>query len=372
MRGQLNQYLHDEADKHIARYMSNLRSAAQRRQHYQRTSGQQAHSPARITPRRWALDQQFDPFYVRRHADSISHALASRIRAGKYSPRPSLKMRIPKPTGGTREIAIFTVVDSAVSRWLFDSLARRNDPGFSNYAYAYRIGRNAQHALEHIAAALARNRRAYILEYDFAKYFDSVRHDYLETVISGSCKARPPGKIAHLGLFEARLRKFCQRLQGWRVPVFSVGFPQGTTISLFLANMACLELDREIERSGASFARFADDTIIVCDDYNTAHRLAGIMIEHGKRSGAEINLMKSPGISLVADPARAELKAKESLPSSVTRSIHTAFSRRRGRLQESKKLHLALSTGTYSFIRSAEPSIPYGSRRESTGTWSRA
>ena len=312
MRRELEKYLCDEANKHIARYMSKLRSAAQQRDHYERLTGRQAALPSRTTPRRWDLDQQFNPFYVRSHAECIAHALARRIRAGEYAPRPSLRVRVPKPAGGLRGISIFTVVDSAVSRWLFDGLIQRNYPGFSSYAYAYRIDRNAQHAIEHISACLARKQRAYVLEYDFAKYFDSVNHDYLQAVIKASCKISPRELALMLTFLRHTYADGFDRYQAAEFECSRVGFPQGSTISLFLANMACLELDREIERTGAAFARFADDTIIVCDDYGTAHRLAGIMLEHGNRSGAEINLIKSPGISLVADPLRAELKAKQS------------------------------------------------------------
>jgi retron-type reverse transcriptase len=312
MRGQLEKYLREEADKHIARYMSKLRTAAQQRDRYEKLTGKAATVPSQTMPRRWDLDQQFNPFYVRSHAASIAHGLASRIRAGEYSPRPSLKVHVPKPTGGTRGISIFTVVDSAVSTWLFSNLSKRNYAGFSNYAYAYRIDRNAQHAIEHIAAALARKRRAYILEYDFTKYFDSVTHDYLKRVIATCCKVSPRENRLISAFLSHRYADGLSDYAAAKFKTSQVGFPQGATISLFLANMACLELDRDIEGTGASFARFADDTVILCDDYNTAHRLAGIMLEHGNRSGAAINIAKSPGISLVADPSRSELRAKES------------------------------------------------------------
>lgn len=312
MRGQLETYLREESEKHIKRYMSKLRGAAADRVHYEKRTANTAALPQRTTPRFWDLDQQFNPFYVRSHAPSIAHALARKIRAGEYAARPCLRVQVPKPSGGTRGISIFTVVDSAVSSWLFANLLRRNYPGFSGYAYAYRLDRNAQHAIEHIAAALASKRRAYILEYDFTKYFDSVKHEYLLDVIGKYCKVSPRERT----LIEAFLNyAYADGFQSYSAHDFQrslLGFPQGATISLFLANMACFELDREIERTGATFARYADDTVILCDDYGCAHRLAGIMLEHGNRSGTAINITKSPGISLVADPSTAELKAKSS------------------------------------------------------------
>jgi RNA-directed DNA polymerase len=292
--------------------MSRQRSAALLRMRFRRRTGKTPGKPAHSTPRYWELDQQFNPFYVRAHAKSIAHALASKIRPGDYEPRPSIKIQVPKTSGGTRGINIFTVVDAAVSSWLFESLLKRNFPAFSSYAYAYRLDRNAQHAIEYISGALASKRRAYVLEYDFAKYFDSVDHAYLVDVMKAHCKVSPREEA----LMNAFLQhSYAEGASAYRSGVFQqseVGFPQGASISLLFANMACFELDREIERTGATFARYADDTVILCDDYSTAHRLAGIMLAHGGRSGAGINMSKSPGISLVADPASAELKAKES------------------------------------------------------------
>jgi len=292
--------------------MAKLRAASLDRERYAKRTGCKAGLPSRTLPSHWDLDQQFNPFYVRSHIKSIAYALATKIRAGVYEPKPCLRIQVPKPTGGTRAINIFTVVDSAVSCWLYDNLLKRNFPGFSSYAYAYRVDRNAQHAIEHIAAALATKKRAYVLEYDFTKYFESVKHDYLLAVIDASCKVSPRERA----IIQAFLRwTFADTPDSYRAGHFqmaSVGFPQGATISLFLANMACFELDREIEQTGATFARYSDDTVILCDDYSSAHHLAGIMLEHGRRSGAAINTTKSPGISLVVDPSRAEIKAKRS------------------------------------------------------------
>ena len=86
-------------------------------------------------------------------------------------------------------------------------------------------------------------------------------------------------------------------------------FRTGSSISLFLANVACLELDLEIEREGAVFARYADDTIILCNTYDMAHRCSRRMLSHGKRSHTEINFEKSEGISLLTRELKAEMRA---------------------------------------------------------------
>jgi RNA-directed DNA polymerase len=87
------------------------------------------------------------------------------------------------------------------------------------------------------------------------------------------------------------------------------GVPQGSSISLFLANVACLDLDIELEREGSVFARYADDTIILCSSYEMAHRCANRMLAHGTRSRTEINFDKSEGIFLITPEPRGEMRA---------------------------------------------------------------
>ena len=86
MRGQLETYLRKECDKQIARYMSKLRGAAADRARYERRTGKTAGLPVQTTPGHWDLDQQFNPFYVRSHTESIAHALAKKIRGDEYQP----------------------------------------------------------------------------------------------------------------------------------------------------------------------------------------------------------------------------------------------------------------------------------------------
>jgi len=184
MREELQQALVREADKQIRRHFANLETKAKHRHNYAKRTGKVALRPGRSVTRHWGLDQQFDPFYVRKHSGSIAHALEASIRRGDYKPRPSLRIEIPKPNGGTRAISIFTVVDAAVSYWLFQRLLDRNTPVFSGYSYAYRSDRNAQHAIEHLFRAMKGRQSIYVLEYDFTRYFDSVNHKYLLNVIA--------------------------------------------------------------------------------------------------------------------------------------------------------------------------------------------
>lgn len=308
MRKELEDRLLKECTKHIARYMAKLREGYADRRRYERRTGKTALFPLETKPQHWALDQQFDPFYVRSHHESIAFGPTRSIKNGLYAPKPSLRLEVPKSGGRVRGINIFTIVDSAVSCWLHGKLLDRNYPAFSGYSYAYRSDRTGHHAIEHLAQTMSSRQRAYVLEYDFKKYFDSIDPNYLLRVIKTNVKCSPREEMLIPAFLRYRFAKGASAYANEQFEISTLGFPQGTTISLFFANVACLELDREIERTGATFARFADDTVIVCDDYSVANRLARIMLSHGVRSGAGINKMKSGGISQVGDSDLTELK----------------------------------------------------------------
>ncbi|HXB68999.1 MAG TPA: reverse transcriptase domain-containing protein [Candidatus Acidoferrales bacterium] len=310
MRKEIEVGLGEESSKHIQRYFSSLQQRAWVRKRYQKRTGNPAGQPTHREPKHWELDQQFNPFYVRSHAESLAFSIAKKIRAGTYEPRPALRFDVPKASGGTRTLSIFTVVDSAVSTWLFKRLLERNAPSFSAYSYAYRLDRNAHHAIEHLAKTVSDKQRVFVLEYDFKRYFDSINHGYLTDVLERHIKVSP-NELKLLKSFMAHRYAGQAAYQAGSFKTSTQGFPQGTAISLFFANVACMELDREIEGTGAAFARYADDTLIVCDDYASAHRLAAIMLSHSKRSGAQINLLKSEGISLLSSPGPAEFESKQ-------------------------------------------------------------
>jgi hypothetical protein len=312
MEAELADSLRIEANKHIRRYAAAMQQRALHRKRYEKRTGTPAKVSLAIEPAHWKLDQQFDPFYVRSHLKSLSCAVCKSIRSGQYASRPALRIEVPKQSGGTRQINMFTIVDSAVSTWLFKNLLERNAPSFSAYSYAYRVDRNAHHAIQYLARVIRSSERLFMLEYDFARYFDSVSHDYLREVLEAQIKASPTERK----ILEAFLKHryacgpvaYCDQI----FETSKIGFPQGATISLFFANVACLDLDRQIERTGAAFARYADDIAVLCEEYAVASKLARIMLAHSSKCGAEINLVKSEGISLVSTRGLAEFKTKPS------------------------------------------------------------
>lgn len=310
MRLELEESLEREARKLIRRHSTVLRQAAEYRKRFAKRTGKIPGQPTSKQPLHWSIESHFDPFHVRGRKSAISHSISAKIRKNTYLPRPALHKSIPKPNGGLRTLSIFTVPDSAVSYWLYRKLLDRNAQLFSSFSYAYRADRNAHHAIDHISRFVKGRQRIFILEYDFSRYFDSIEHDYLLDVIKRNLRVSPWEKT----LIEAFLKsQYADGIEAYRNRTFvstEKGIPQGTSLSLFLANVACLELDRELENTGVVFARYADDTIILCEDYSAACRAASLMLAHGDRSGARVNFEKSGGISLISPSNETEIRNK--------------------------------------------------------------
>lgn len=312
-KGTIFEALDREVHKLIRRHSQAVAGAALNRKRYEKRSGVAGAKPQSNSPAHWGAHPHFNPFHVRSRLDSFAHVISRKVRSHQYEPNPTLMVSIPKPGGGTRDIAISTVPDAAVSYWLGKRLVDRNSYRFSSYSYAYRSDRNAHHAIEHLMSEIRGRNRLYVLEYDFAKYFDSIRHDYVMRVVDDHFQVSDQER--------ALLHAFLKNPRAWSVSEYQaknfenpqVGIPQGSNVSLFLANVACYELDRQVEQVGVTFARYADDTLILADSYDKAYECANLLLAHGDRSGTSINFSKSPGISLLTPDANPEIRSKPSV-----------------------------------------------------------
>lgn len=305
--------LEREVHKLIKRHNRSIANSVLDRKRYERRSGIPGDKKKSHYPIQWRLDPHFNPYHVRSRLDSFAHAISRKIARLEYRPDPTLLLSIPKPGGGERKISISSIPDAAVSYWLGKRLIDRNAYRFSSYSYAYREDRNAHHALEHLMTSIRNKQRVYILEYDFAKYFDSIRHEYLWDILS---------KYFLITNREFQLLKDivtnrqARSVEDYENSIFyprEIGIPQGSNVSLFLANVACYELDREIEQVGVTFARYADDTLVICESYDKANKCAKLLFAHGDRSGTRINFRKSPGISLLTFAKNTEIQSKQSV-----------------------------------------------------------
>ncbi len=247
----------------------------------------------------WAIDRKFNPFYVRRKHKSIARSIAKKIKTRTYTPnRPFIKI-VPKHDGGERKVTIYQIPDAAVSKLFFSRLLAKNKHRFSSFSYAYRNDRNVHFAIQDIAVDLKNSERIFVAEFDFSDFFGSISHKYLfdQFGVNGFFISPEERYI---------IRSFLKDR--------SVGIPQGTSISLFLANLTCWSFDQKLEKEGIKFARYADDTIAWSPEYSKICNSFLLINDFSKKAGVRINIAKSEGINLLSKPSlHSEISSKNSL-----------------------------------------------------------
>ena len=197
---------------------------------------------------------------------SIHHkALQEQLLSGKYYPEAVRGVKIPKPKGGHRQLGIPTVKDRLVQQAILQVLSPRYERIFSAYSYGFRPGRSAHQGLRQAGEYVSMGKR-HVVDIDLAKFFDEVNHDRLLWRLSTRIGDRRLLKLIHrflkAGLLEGGLMN--QRIKGT---------PQGGPLSPLLSNIVLDELDKELERRGHRFVRYADDVIILVGSQKSAERV---------------------------------------------------------------------------------------------------
>src|ERR1700688_1943699 len=194
--------------------------------------------------------------YLKQHWPAIREQLLN----GTYEPRPVRRVEIPKPDGGVRQLGIPTVLDRFIQQSVMQVLHRQWDPTFSEGSYGFRPGRSAQQAVAQAQQYIAEG-HGWCVDFDLEKFFDRVNLDKLMGQIAKRVEDKRLLKL---------IRAFLNAgvMENGLVSPSVEGAPQGGPLSPLLSNLVLDELDRELERRGHRFVRYADD----CNIYVSSER----------------------------------------------------------------------------------------------------
>lgn len=223
---------------------------------------------------------------LRGHLQAHWENIAAKLLAGTYVPSPVRRVEIPKPNGGTRMLGIPTVQDRWIQQMLLQRLQPIFDPAFSEHSHGFRPGRGAQTAVT-AAQAHIQSGKDWVVDMDISKFFDRVNHDILMNRIGQTIRDKRVLKLIGHYLRAGAM------IEGV-VVASEEGTPQGGPLSPLLANIYLDALDKELERRGLAFSRYADDCNIYVGSQRAAQRvLAGVRQWIKQQLRLEVNADKS-------------------------------------------------------------------------------
>src|SRR6201981_2639641 len=191
--------------------------------------------------------------YLKEHWPTIR----SKLLDGSYQPQPVRRVEIPKASGGTRPLGIPTVLDRFIQQAVMQVLQADWDPTFAETSFRFRPKRSAHQAVERAQAYIASG-HAVVVDIDLEKFFDRVNHDILMGLVAKRVADKRILKLIR-GFLTAGV------LEGGLVSPTEEGTPQGGPLSPLLSNLMLDVLDKELEKRGHRFVRYADDcNIYVC------------------------------------------------------------------------------------------------------------
>lgn len=229
------------------------------------------------------------PGYLKRRWPEIKEELLS----GKYEPKPVKRVEIEKPEGGVRKLGIPTVVDRFIQQAVMQVLQGRWDKTFSEQSYGFRPGRTAHQAVSR-AQEYIREGYEVVVDIDLEKFFDRVNHDILMSRVARRVRDKRVLKL---------IRAFLNSgvMENGLASATEEGVPQGGPLSPLLSNLLLDELDKELEKRGLRFVRYADD----CNIYVRSERAGRRVMESiEKYLARKLKLRVNKEKSAVGDPRK--------------------------------------------------------------------
>ena len=225
--------------------------------------------------------EEFSEF-AQKHWEEIRQTVLD----GTYKPSPVLRVEIPKASGGTRPLGIPTVMDRVIQQAIAQELTPIFDPGFSETSYGFRPGRSAHDAVNKVREYISQGYKIAV-DMDLSKFFDTVNHDLLMHRVAR--KVRDKGVLTLIGKYLRTGVMVDGKLQQT-----TNGVPQGGPLSPLLANILLDDLDKELDKRGHRYIRYADDFIILVKSKRSAERVMGSVKQFlQKRLRLNVNEEKS-------------------------------------------------------------------------------
>lgn len=202
---------------------------------------------------------------LRAYINASYQQLCQEVLSGNYTPGAVKKVEIPKPQGGVRMLGIPTVKDRMLQQAISQWLNQFYEPNFSEFSYGFRPNKNAHQAVLQAQTYLNEGYE-YVIELDLEKFFDTVNHDKLMSLLMQKVVDKPT-----LRLIRQYLRSGI--MEGGMVSQRVEGTPQGSPLSPLLSNILLDELDKELNSRRHKFVRYADDCSIYVKSEKSANRV---------------------------------------------------------------------------------------------------